>query len=305
LRLPQAAPRKEIDLRQFWNRERHGRLFLLVAVTSVITLAASSPIYSAEGSSHVPGHSPASPLAAADCSEATARQLVEQHRLNDFGLPNPVRQVLCGAFTGSGSEAMAIAISAPTCWGIQRWAVFAYTSGAWRLVLDQRRFIFPLAVVGSDIREHSPVFRAGDPRCLPSGGSHARVWHWNGTRLTAGPWRQVTPGAAVTSAAFRSPSQNIECGMSDNRSGRLVECWTSRPPQKAKLYLGGRVTICRGSQARCRIGNAGEVPTLAYGRQTTVGRFRCSSRRIGIACTVISSGKGFLINRSGVRRIGN
>jgi hypothetical protein len=259
-------------------------------VTSVSILAASTAgVASAE----------------ADCSEATARQLVEQHRLNDFGLPNPVRQLLCGAFTGSGSEAMAIAIGAPTCWPTQRWAVFTYTSGAWRLVLDQRRFIFPLAAVGSDIREHAPVFRAGDPRCHPSGGSHARVWRWNGTRLVAGPWSQVTPGAAVTSAAFRTPSSNIECGMSDSRRGRLVECWSFRPPQKAKLYFGGRVTICRGSEARCRIGNAGEVPTLRYGRQITVGRFRCLSRRTGVTCTVIRSGKGFLINTGGVRRIGN
>lgn len=297
-------------MRQFLRRASCSRLPLVVAAISLMTLAASGPIYSAVGGSHVTGHSSSSPLAAAggmaataDCSEATARQLVEQHHLNDFLLPNPVRQVLCGALIGPSSAAMAVTIGAPTCWAIQRWAVFGFTGGAWQLVLDQRRFIFPLAAVGSDIRETAPVFRQGDPRCLPSGGRHARIWHWDGTRLVAAPWKQVAPGGALTAAAFHSPSGNIECGMSDKRGSRGVECWSFRPPQKARLYAGGRVTICRGSEARCRIGNAGEVPTLRYGKQITVGRFRCLSRRTGVRCTVIRTGKGFLINAARVIRV--
>jgi hypothetical protein len=90
----------------------------------------------------------------------------------------------------------------------------------------------------------------------------------------------------------------------DDRTRAIVECWTFRPPQKVKLYPGGRLAICRGSEARCKLGNAGELPTLGYGRQITVGRFRCLSRRSGVRCTVIQSRKGFLINRSGVRRVG-
>ncbi len=52
--------------------------------------------------------------------------------MNHFALPNPVRQVLCGPFTGAGSEAMAVTIGAPTCWGIQHWGVFTLTQGVWR-----------------------------------------------------------------------------------------------------------------------------------------------------------------------------
>ena len=284
-------------MRRLWTGASRLRWSLVVAAGSAIALAASGPIYSATSGPPASGGG----AAAANCSEATALQLVERHHLNDFGLPNPVGQLLCGAFTGPSSEAMTIAIRAPTCWGIQRWAVFGFTNGAWQLVLDQHRFIFPLAAVGSDIRETAPVFRQGDPRCFPSGGKHARTWHWDGTRLVAGPWKQV--GAGATSGAFRSPSGNIECGMSDKRGSRGVQCWSFRPPQKATLYAGGRVTICRGSEARCKIGNAGEVPTLRYGRQITVGRFRCLSRRTGVRCTVIRTGEGFLINASRVIRV--
>jgi len=244
--------------------------------------------------------------AAADCTEATALQLVEQHRLNSFLLPSPIRQVLCGSFTGPGSEAMAVTIGAPTCWPVQRWAVFRFTGAAWQLVLDRSSFIHPpLVAVGSDIQETGPVYRLGDARCLPSGGTRARVWHWDGSRLVAGPWRQVTPGAPLTNAAFRSPSANIECALTD-RSGLIrVYCQSFRPPQTARLNAVGRVTTCRGSEARCRIGNAGEqIPTLAYGQQVTVGRFRCASLRSGVRCILVRTGRGFLISRGGVRRVG-
>ena len=92
--------------------------------------------------------------------------------------------------------------------------------------------------------------------------------------------------------------------MADEGRSKLVECWTFRPPQKAKLYPGGHVTICRGSERRCKLGNIGEGPTLAYGKQQTVGRFRCVSRFTGMTCTETRSGKGFLLNRSGVKKIG-
>src|SRR5438874_4974986 len=104
---------------------------------------------------------------------------------------------------------MAVTIGAPTCWGTQRWAVFDHAGGAWKLVLDQTRFIFRLDAVGTGIRETAPVFRTGDARCLPSGGKHARIWTWNGARLAAGAWKQLTPATPSTSAStsyFTTPS---------------------------------------------------------------------------------------------------
>jgi hypothetical protein len=273
------------------------RLSSAVTAASVLALAAVSAIPFAWAGANA---------ASADCTESTARQLVEQHNLNDFDLSDPVVQVLCGPFTGAGSEAMAITIGAPTCWGVQRWVVFRFASGSWQLLLDQRRFIFKLTAVGSDIRETSPVFRRGDPRCLPSGGKQVRVWHWDGTRLAPGPWKQ-TQQAEPRPKGFFSPSHNIYCGMYDDSTYRFVECASYKPMQKATLKVSGRVAVCRdrGSRNRCNIGNPGEgTPDLAYGRQATVGRFRCRSQKSGMRCFVIQTGKGFLISRSGVRRVG-
>ena len=128
---------------------------------------------------------------AADCSVATATQLVEQYRLNHFDLPNPVRQLLCGSFMGPGSEAMAITIGAPTCWPIQHWAILGFRDGAWRLLETVPAYLIPpLTAVGNDIREETAVQRSGDARCFPSGGTRARLWHWDGTRFVAGPGRR-------------------------------------------------------------------------------------------------------------------
>ena len=283
-------------MRQASRRTPGVRFFLLVLATSVAAFAAASTIPSAEAGGTAP---------TADCSQSTARQLVEQHELNDFDLQNPVVQLLCGPFTGPGSEAMAITIAAPTCWGVQRWVVFRLTSGAWQLVLDKRLFIFNLAAVGSDIRETAPVWRRGDPRCLPTGGKHERVWHWDGTRLVPGPWKQ-TQKAEPRPKGFYSPSHNIYCGMYDDSTYRFVECASYKPMQKATLRVSGRVAVCRdrGTRNRCNIGNPGEgTPSLAYGRQATVGRFRCRSQKSGMRCFVIQTGKGFLLNRSGVSRV--
>jgi hypothetical protein len=416
------------------------------------------------------------PAVSSRCSRATAGQLVEKHRLNHFLLPDPVAQLLCGPFTGPGSDAMAVTIYAPTCWPIQNWGVFRFAQGVWKLVLDQPAYLVPpLVAVGSDIRETTAIHRPGDSRCLPSGGTHARMWRWNGKRLVAGPWKQVTPlppvagktvivsvasgtvacsrggasfakvtaatqfsvgaecdtskgallltsagpggktqtgrfsggrfvvtqrkgvipvtvltlsgplvpctdcrapsragskrrrerhvfghgkgrfetkgkyatvvakgttwetqdvpGATVVrvtsgtvlvtdmvkhkrvtvgphksyvakakgkptsgtaGAAFRSPTGNLSCQM----AASSVYCQSVKLPHSVRLALDGRLTICRGSHC---LGNPAEnAPTLVYGRQITVGRFRCLSQRVGVRCAVIQSGKGFLINRDGV-----
>jgi hypothetical protein len=298
-------------MRRLWTRTSRSRLFLVVAAVSVITLAASPPIYSAVSGGHVVASASAfaaargTSTASGECSEATARQVVEQHpNVNIFALQDPTRQVLCGPFTGQGSNAMAVTIGAPTCWGIQNWAVFGFAAGDWQLVLNQPAYLVPpLVAVGSDIRETTAVHRAGDSRCFFKGGTHARIWHWDGTRLVAGPWRQVTKGEPIT-RRFYTPSKNIWCSLGDSSDYLGVSCTSFRAPQRVKMGAAGRLKICHGR--RCLgCGCAPEdIPTLAYGRQITVGRFRCLSRRSGVRCTVISLRKGFLINRDGVKRVG-
>jgi hypothetical protein len=74
------------------------------------------------------------------------------------------------------------------------------------------------------------------------------------------------------------------------------------------MGLDGRLKICSGgtiTTTHC-LGNAGEhTPTLAYGKQVTVGRFRCRSAQAGVTCIVIQSGKGFLINNIGITAVGH
>lgn len=246
--------------------------------------------------------------AAAPCSKALAKQLVNQHNLNRFILPNPVGQVLCGPFTGPGSEAMAVTVLAPTCWGVQNWGVFTFSGGSWRLVLDQPAYLHPpLVRVGTGIRETTAVHRPGDSRCFPSGGKRSRLWRWNGSRLVAGPWKPVGEDSS-SMAAFFSPSRNLFCSIGDHGArGGAVMCSSRNPEHTVGMGLDGRLHVCRG--VGC-IGNDGLVdpqPTprlLSYGRQITVGRFRCRSEASGITCVVIRSGRGFLINRDGVTRVG-
>jgi hypothetical protein len=247
---------------------------------------------------------PPPPTVAGACSMATALR-VGKPFFFDPGMTRPIWQVLCGAFTGSGSEAMAIAFSAPTCWPTQWWAVFRRTEGAWRRVLYVPAYLDrPLVAVGNDIRETTAVARRGDPRCFPSGGSRTRIWHWNGRRFVAGPWKQVPAGTAKD-AAFYSPSKNISCELHDHGSGAGVSCQSFNPPQRATLDTAGRFTSCRGSAVRCKVRHpGGAVPTLAYGKRITVGRFHCNSLELGVICVVSHSRKGFLIARDGINRVG-
>jgi hypothetical protein len=269
------------------------RLLLAVASVCLVALAASRPIESAPAPDRAAGP------AAAPCSKATATQLVNQYQLNYFLLQQPVAQLLCGEFTGPGSEAMAVGIAAPTCWPIQGWAVFSVSNGSWQLVvIPGEQFIFPLVAVGADVREIVPISRAGDPRCIPSGGAKARLWHWNGSSLVAGAWRRIR-----TQAEFYSPTRNLGCELDDYRGDipSQVYCQSWKAPHSVRLKLNGALKRCSGR--RC-LGNPGQhTPKLAYGKKITVGRFRCFSRRVGVECVVISTGKGFLIDSKGTRRI--
>jgi sugar lactone lactonase YvrE len=123
------------------------------------------------------------------CSRATALRLFLRLRLGNAGfMPNPVAQVLCGPFVGRGSRAMAASEAIPSCGRTAGWDVFDFAQGAWHLVLHRNNGA-KLAAVGSNIRETTYILRPGDAHCFPTGGSRSRIWHWNGTRFVAGPWK--------------------------------------------------------------------------------------------------------------------
>jgi hypothetical protein len=257
------------------------------------------------------------------CSKATARQVAEPFFVWGNDVRDPVAQVLCGPFTGLGSEAMAVTFAAPTCWPTQGWAVYRRSGDGWKLVLARRgAFIFPLVTVGSTIRETAPVFRAGDPRCIPSGGRHARIWHWNGGRLAAGPWKQVgkgTPAANPTGGKqtgyFKTPSGNIVCFYVTGKRADppLVVCGIRSglkpaPPRRpcaeggyagdrVVLLAAGRVDVpsCAGDPGPF-LGLQVGARVLAYGRSWSGSGIRCTSAVTGLTCRN-TSGHGFFLSR--------
>ncbi len=74
-------------------------------------------------------------------------------------------------------------------------------------------------------RRLGPAREAGralpsDPHCFPS-LSKTRVWHWNGTRITATRWA-VSP--QTTLPQFLSPDRKIWCSLTDLVAVRRVWC---------------------------------------------------------------------------------
>jgi hypothetical protein len=242
----------------------------------------------------------AEPAAAQECTKEAAIAAVNEHHLNGFLVDDPVAQLLCGPFAGPGSNAMAVTIGfAPTCWPIQRWAVFSADAGRWRPVLEEGVFMAAdLEAVGGDLRVTTAVHQIGDARCLPSGGTEARVYSWNGSRLVAGPPTQLEPRKPLKSAYF-GIARNGECVMTQ----RFVRCEFTRNGRKreAKLSRAGETAM---ALVRNRCG-CDERPqeNLLEGRTAYVGRFRCDATRHGVRCVVAATGKGFVIDRGRAARI--
>jgi hypothetical protein len=255
------------------------------------------------------------------CDDATARALVDRFDLNGFLLDEPVAQVLCGPFAGEGSQAMAMAIAAPTCWPVQRWAVLRYADGGWQLVLDRSAFLAgPLVAVGGDLRETTPVFLNGDLRCGPSGGDHARTWHWDGRALVPGPWDADGKGRPVRRLDFIDP-KGLECSVADQpgvRPGRVV-CQSVHVEgkrlfrQRTALRTDGSVRLCQerialrrsGAPGRCGVvcGCTEGFMRLQYGEGVIVGRYRCDALRAGLRCTVAATGHGFTMTPTATVRL--
>lgn len=273
-----------------------GVIALLALMLTTLGLAARSPSAAGNGPSGV--SSPDTPTASGRCSKAEGIAAVKRLGLRDVSATYPVWKVLCGAFAGTGSKTMVASISGLENVGMLYWAVFRWSGSEWQLLMKQRHAAI-LTAVGSDIRETWSIYRPSDSRCCPSGGTKTRIWHWNGSRFVAAAWKHE-----LTSDAFFSPSGNIYCWMNDDGHRAVVGCVTFSPVQEVKMGAQGRLKIRRVPAAQCGCVPEG-VRTLGYRRQTTVGRFRCLSQETGVRCTVIQSGKGFLINRDGISRVGS
>lgn len=164
----------------------------------------------------------------ADCSKAAALEVVTRLRLNDPEVPNPIFKVLCGSFTGPGSQTMVVSLSGPGNTGM----------------ID----------------------------CCPSGGKKARLWHWDGARLVAGPWKQVQTGVA---SSVRRSTSTRPAGTSPARSGadndrtstaRSISRpgtspWTSKGASRPAAGPAASATTARGTSRRPRCSaTAGRSP---------------------------------------------
>lgn len=292
-------------LRQLRTRGSHLRVLVLAATISATALASAAPTSSAvRGTAY-------EPAAAAPCSRATAvrigRPLFWDYPFNLS--PRNVDQVLCGSFTGAGSVAMIVSFRAPTCWPVQRWAVYRRVGGSWRLAMRRDGFIVPpLFLVDGDIQEVAPVYTRGDSRCNPNGGTQGRIWRWNGRRFTERGWTHLSPGRPGGGSAnlFSPLPGRIYCAMADGDSGFYgIYCESATPPQNVTMDRDGKLTICT---AGCALRDPAiwdeRLPRLYFGREIPLTNFRCVSKTTGLECTLIRSGKGFRIGPAGITPVG-
>jgi hypothetical protein len=213
----------------------------------------------------------------------------------------------CGAFFGPGSRAMAVRLVAQQCDPNFIWTVLRFEDGTWRHVdgpWDHTGRIIGISAVGDDIREEQPIFRRADNGCKPTGGSRARLWHWDGTRLAPGPFTRAR-AADPKPVSFKIFDHDVDasCVIHDDHHLRRVSCaYRGTPRFGVRLASSGKVTRCH-----C-LHDAGVndfVRTLASGHHITVGRFRCALKGPMLTCRVTATGKGFSLTDTGrVRRVG-
>ncbi len=114
---------------------------------------------------------------------------------------------------------------------------------------------------------------------------------------TGAPGSTLVPMQTAAGGEFLSPSGNISCEVDYHRAGLIrAYCQTAKPARSVTMGANGRYTTCTGEKC---LGNAGDgTPTLAYGKATGVGPFRCESAATGITC--VANGRGFRISNSGI-----
>jgi hypothetical protein len=165
--------------------------------------------------------------------------------------------------------------------------VLSFTDGAWHHVAgpwDRGPRIEGLKRVGDDIREEQPAFRSADHGCVPTGGSRARLWRWDGTRLKAGAFHRGRR-ADPRPHAFRVFGGVLACSLRDDHHARRVLCG-GRP-------FGVRLNRAGGA-SRCRCARPHATRTLHAAR---VGRFSCHATATTLTC--LFAGRGFALTAAG------
>jgi hypothetical protein len=122
------------------------------------------------------------------------------------------------------------------------------------------------------------------------------------------------PTAPIAAADFFA-GNGISCSILDQpgfASEDAASCESRHAPsgggellvQRAELELDGHIVSCTGSEAKCELGNPGIAPTYQAGKVVTVGAFTCKVLATGVECTVIATGRGFLITPERLTEVG-
>jgi hypothetical protein len=251
---------------------------------------------------------------AGTCSRAAARAVIHEHPHLDpwFPLSERPGQVLCGQFLGGDSTAMAVSFAAATCGGTSGWAVFRRHAGRWNLAWHYRNGQRSIAKAGTEIEETLNILKPSDPRCLPTGGTRARRWRWNGSRFVPGEWTYHY----LNPEAFLSPDRHVSCYIGEGDDNAEASCYAfaqqgSGPQHAAHLSARGAVDLCavaRPSLSEVCFQNWNpELPVLEYGQQSEADGVRCTSAPDGITCIGVSGvgkGRGFRISKDEAVEVG-
>ena len=100
--------------------------------------------------------------------------------------------------------------------------------------------------------------------------------------------------AEATYRDFRSPSGKIGCAFySDAEVPPMVRCdWQGADDEAIVLRETGRARLRHVTDT---VMNP-DAKRLRYGRSTTFGRLKCISRRRGMTCRSLASGRGFRVS---------
>ena len=113
--------------------------------------------------------------------------------------------------------------------------------------------------------------------------------------LLAAAFALLAPASAHAAYRdFRSPSGKLGCAFySDAEVPPMVRCdWQGADDQALVLRESGRARFRHVTDS---VMNP-EARRLRYGRSTTFGRLKCISRRRGMTCRSLASGRGFRVS---------
>ena len=309
------------------EQKRFRRLLRLAVAGLLLAVALAAPALETNAAAAPDGSSTAG--ASAVCSRATARAAMAREHL----LANPqlglraVGQLFCGPFAGPGSRGMAASAAHGVCMPFAGWGAFRYVNGDWELIPGGYHpgiLRAGIARSGNDIVEKATIRYPGETVCTAS-GLKKRVWHWNGSRLVAGPWQQLKPPKTSpppprqTDGYFKTPSGNIVCYHSPGPVDRpvpFIGCGIKsglkpappRRPCSEGGYAGdrvimtatGRVTVpaCAGDPGA--LVGAPTARVLGYGKTWSGDGISCRSTFAGLTCRN-RSGHGFFLSRARYR----